>query len=174
MLAIQAADGSLHPISKEAALLADFLATQSELVQPDEPMGMHPDTPPEHVKWIIEFLEKAKDQEMVKIRRPLVGQGDLVASGCPPWALEWLQALFEGHEDTDAWDLVFALLDIGDFINCEVLMRVLTAKVASRICAMDEATKRIVFQPARELSEEEKAQIRAEHAWAEMDPPEEN
>lgn len=171
MYRIQASNKTCHLISKDAARLSDYLKTQCELGSEEEPIEIWPDTPEEQIRLLIDFLEIAKDKPTLSIRRPLVGQGDLTASGMPPWALDWLNKLFEGREVADAWDLVFALLNIADFINYEGLVKVLASKVASRICAMDEVSKQSIFAPSRELTEEEKQKIRTENAWAEMDPP---
>lgn len=171
MYRIQANDQTTYPISKEACELADYLKTNVILSVDDTPFTIFEDSTPEQVKLLIEFLETAKDKPRISIRRPLVGQGDLTASGMPAWALEWVNKLFEGREATAAWDLVFALLTIADFINYDGMVKVLAAKVASRICAMDEISKQSIFAPSRELTEEEKQKIRQENQWAELDPP---
>jgi hypothetical protein len=171
---IEASDGTLFKISKEATQLADFLQTQTELVTENEAMKIEDSTPPHYLRLIVEFLEIAKDKPSISIRRPLLARGDLTLSGMPDWACKWLDSIFENHELCQAWDTVFDLVNIADFINCEMLVKVLIAKVASRICTMDEMKKKQVFAPSRDLTDEEKLRIREENKWAEVDPPAED
>lgn len=171
MYRIQASDNSFHLISKEAAVLSEYFTTCCDLLNGDEPILLGIDATGEQIRLMIDFMEMAKDKQTVAIRRPLIAQGDLVASGMPEWAKAWVDKIFENREASQAWDLIFALIKIGDFINYDALIKVLIAKVASRICAMDEQTKKRIFAPSRHLTEEEKERIHQENKWAEMEPP---
>lgn len=169
---IRGENGSKSQITKEAAALADFLKTQTELAQPGEGLDLMGFIHSQHtLEKLVEFLEIAKDKPTIRVSRPLKKHGDLAESGVPEWARTWLNSLFEGRSPEESWDTVFELMNAADFINYPCLVKVLCAKVASRICAMDEETKRIVFKPTRTLTPEEEEQIHAQHRWAEEEAP---
>lgn len=169
MFTLKANDGLCIPISREAAALADFLNTQCDLVQGDEPLEIW-EADGHLAQKLVDFLEMAKEKPTIHINRPLKNHGDLGASGVEKWALDYLEGFFTGQTTEAAWDTIFRLLNIADFVNCEPLIKLLTAKVASRVAAMDQVTRESVFRPSRPLTQEEMEKIREEQAWAMEDP----
>jgi hypothetical protein len=169
---IRGENGSKSQISLEAASLSDFLKTQTELALPDEGIDLMEFVHNQFtLDKLVEFLEVAKDKPTIRVSRPLKRHGELEESGVPGWAINWINSLFEGRSAEESWDTVFELMNAADFINYPSLLKVLCAKVASRICAMDEETKRIVFKPTRTLTPEEEEQIHEQNRWAEEDAP---
>jgi hypothetical protein len=160
-------------ISKEAAARSDFLNTQVELVEDGDAIELIEIVEENQFVFdkLLEFLETAKSQSTVHVSRPLKRNGDLLESGVPEWAIEWLDSLFQKNTQEEGWNNVFNLLALGDFIADPCLVKILCAKIASRICAMDEETKQVVFKPSRELSPEEQEKIHQENKWAEEDAP---
>ena len=169
MSTIRSNDGGTFTISREAAKLADYLNTLCDMGN-DDPIDFPEATAP-ILEKLIQYLEIAKDHVLPRITRPLKNKGDLSDSGVEPWALAFLESLFSEKDAEAAWKCVFDLLILADFVHAPSLVELLTAKVASRVAAMDRDTKSIIFKTARVLTEEEIADIKAKHAWAMMNPP---
>lgn len=169
---IRHSEGVEAELSAEAVELSDFLKTQSGLIGWDEPLDITYNCRPELLPLLVQFLETAKDKPHAQIYQPLKKRGDLKESGVPDWAIAFLDGLFKGRTETEGWNFVFELVGLADFLNLPDMTKIFCAKIASRICGMDEETKRIVFKPARDLTPEEEERIRQENKWAEEDASE--